>query len=80
MYDVVFVSYCGMNWNVVEDVDMDEARDAVALKIKSFRKTGREVTTLEDGRVWEFLTPDTAGMIADDEGVLKLKPAVQEEY
>ena len=79
MYDVIFVSYCGMRWKLVEDVDMDEAREAAAAKIKRFRKTDRNVTTLEPGRQWEFLTPDDAGLIQDDEGVMTLKESLQSE-
>jgi hypothetical protein len=76
-YDVIFSGYCGMRWALVEDVDLEDARAAAAKKINKFRKSGREVTSLSEGEQWEFLTPDDAMMISDDEGVMTLKPAIK---
>lgn len=71
MYQVRFVSYGGMSYNVCETCDREEAQDTVRAFLKRARKRGC-CTSKIDANVWEVETPENAAMIGDGEGFLKV--------
>lgn len=71
-YELTFHSYCGMCVPLATD-DLEECRKIAARQIRATRRSQREVVVLVPGSKWEFLTPDDAAMVADNEGVMSLK-------
>ncbi len=72
-HELVLYAYCGMPQYLAEG-SLEECREAAARQIKEHRKSERGVAILEPGKEWEMLEMDGGmSMIADDEGVLKLK-------
>lgn len=72
-YNVAFRSYCGMDYTIAENVDLNAAKTIVKERIRSARCQGQPVTKLGKGE-WEFETPEDAALISDEEGVLSVNP------
>ncbi len=70
-YNVRFISYSGMSYNVREDCDREEAQTAVRAFLKRARKRGCYTSKIAANE-WEVETPEDAAMIGDGEGFLKV--------
>jgi hypothetical protein len=73
VYRLRLYAYCGMSYNLVDEGEMGECREAAAQAIRHHRnELGYPVSTLEPGREWELITGDDAVAIGDTEGTLKI--------
>jgi len=72
MHKLVLHAYCGMPVYLHEGSE-EECRDAAARQIQRHRKSERGVAILEPGKEWEMLEAEDGFMVADDEGVMRLK-------
>jgi hypothetical protein len=70
-YVLRFHTYSGMHYEVDCGDDLKEIRSAAAKFIMNARRT-QPVGIVKPGHSWEFVTPDDAFMISDNDGTLHL--------
>lgn len=75
-YRVVAVGYCGMRFDIREDVTLREARRALAEYLRRRRAQGSPIAILDDNRdtdgavlpSYEVQSPEDAVLVADTDG------------
>lgn len=68
-----FVTYSGMTVPLYEGNDIEEAKEIAEKRIARAKALEQPVNELEDGRKWEFETPEDASLISDNDGILYLE-------
>lgn len=72
MYKLKFVGFCGMPYDIENDLELNEARSKIAALIQEKRNAGYTVNVLEKDAEWEFIESDDACLVPDDAGYLYL--------
>ena len=72
MYTLRFSAHCGMSYDIADNLEMSEAREKIAELIQEKRNAGYDVSTIVNGKEYEFNEPDDASLVPDDAGYLYL--------
>jgi polysaccharide deacetylase 2 family uncharacterized protein YibQ len=76
MYDIKFYAYCGMSYEIANNLTADEVKKKLREMFASARKSGSIVSHIRKN-TWEIETPEDAVMVADDEGIVKVIKVVK---
>jgi hypothetical protein len=73
-YRVRFSAYCGLSYEMGEQLSRDEARDTIARLLRRRRRTGHPVSILESGTEYEIGEPEDCALIPDTAGLAWIEP------
>jgi hypothetical protein len=71
-YTLDYYAACGMHIPILK-ADREDTRAKAASWLRSLRRDGFPIATLEKGREWEVREPADCAMIPDECGILRLK-------
>lgn len=71
MYDIKFHAYCGMSYEIANDLTIDEVKEKLREMFASARKSGSMISHIGKN-TWEIETPENAVMVSDNEGIVKV--------
>ena len=82
-YTLTHYAYCGMHVPIIDTYDRaerEEARSRAARRLRSMRRQGYPVVTLERGREWEIQEPEDCVLVPAECGTLCLRAVKPETH
>jgi hypothetical protein len=77
-YRLRMIPYCGSMAHTIREGTLEECYAAAQRRIVRHERDDGEVSVLEEGMEWELETPETAAMVSDCDGYLKIELVPEE--